>query len=60
MKKIGDIEHQKSGVAIPFYLDKMQFVCDCHGEHMTAPDAKTLQTMVQDKQHLTPTKSVLY
>ena len=53
MKKIGEIVHHKSGVSIPFFLDRLQFVATCHGKTFTAPDAKTLETMVKDQcEHL--------
>ena len=49
MKKVGDINHDKSGIAIPYYLDKTDFVCDVLGERMTAPAANILIAQVKDK-----------
>lgn len=48
MKKVGDITHQKSGLVVPYFIDKTTFVCSCLEQHFTAPEAKILESKVQD------------
>lgn len=48
MKKVGEIVHHKSGITIPYYLEKTTFTCTCLERTVTAPDAKTLESSVRD------------
>lgn len=48
VKKVGDIEHPKSGISVPFYLDGTKFTCTCLERIFSAPDANTLRAQVLD------------
>lgn len=48
MKKAGEIEHARSGITVPVFLDKMTFHCTCLEQRFTAPDAKILEASVKD------------
>lgn len=48
MKKVGEITHIRSGIAVSFFLDKTNFVCSWSERHFSAPDAKTLEARVLD------------
>jgi hypothetical protein len=47
-KKVDDIVHHKSGITVPFFLDKTTFYCDCLEKRFSAPDASVLEAQVLD------------
>jgi len=49
LKKVGEVNHPKSGIIIPYYLDGTQFVATVFETQMKAPDASILVEKIRER-----------